>query len=98
MSVGKKKPLHELLREAAAVWQTRPEPRPGAPPGFATRVVALSRETPSWELTLWTRFSFGGLAVALMCGVFSTLTYQRMASSAAEAPPNPVIELLEGVP
>lgn len=68
MSAGKKTPLNDLLREAAAAWQARPEPRPGAPPGFATRVVALSRDAPSWELTLWTRFSFGGLAVALMLG------------------------------
>ena len=98
MSAGKKTPLNDLLREATAAWQTRPEPRPGAPPGFATRVVALSRETPSWELTLWTRFSFGGLSVALRLGVFGTLTYPRMASRAGEAPPNPVIELLEGAP
>lgn len=98
MSAGKKTPLNDLLREATAAWQVRPEPRPGAPPGFATRVVALSRETPPWELTLWTRFSFGGLAVALMLGVFSTLNYQRMTSGAGEAQPNSVIELLEGAP
>jgi len=98
MSAGNKKPLNELLREAAAAWQARPRPRPGAPPGFATRVVALWRETPSWELTLWTRFSFGGLAVALVLGLFSTLNYQRMTATAGRAAPNPVVEWLEGAP
>lgn len=86
MNAGNQKPLNDLLREAAARWRARPEEPPAAPPGFATRVVARARRAPSWELQLWTRLSFGGLAAALLIGLIVALALPHRPAATAENP------------
>ena len=94
MNAGKHKTLSDLLRAAAARWRAGPCPHLDAPPGFATRVVARARQTPSWELQLWTRLSFGGLAAALLIGLIVTLAPPHRQTVATE---NPVSVWLESV-
>lgn len=86
MNAGKHKPLNDLLREAAAGWRARPETSPGVPPGFAARVVARARPLPSWGLQLWTRLSFGGLALAVLVGLIVTLALPHRQAATAENP------------
>lgn len=92
MNGGKIKPLNDLLRAAAARWRARPCPHLDVPPGFATRVVARARQTPSWELVLWTRLSFGGLAAALLIGLIVTFAPLHPQTAAVENPVNVWLE------
>lgn len=92
MNAGNQKPLNDLLREAAARWRARPENPPAAPPGFAARVVARARQSPSWDLQLWTRLSFGGLAAAFLVGLIVTLAPPHPQTA---TPENPVSVWLE---
>lgn len=86
MNAGKHKPLNDLLREAAARWRAWPMTPPAVPPGFAARVVARARQLPSWELQLWTRLSFGGLAAAVLVGLIVTLALPHRQAATAENP------------